>query len=261
MARLRVRLDDVNDQRFSEARRTLSDPGVNKIFVSEYLRKVAEIDTGVVAQSAHIIPNSIDVDRYRFVQKSKELSTKILLIRSFSRANYGNDIALNAIRILSQRPGFDSLQFTIRGFGDLFSELTQDVRRFPNVDVEEKYCTPDDMVALHREHGVFLCPSRFDTQGVTMGEAMSSGLVCVTNRVAGIPEYIDEKSGVIVPPNDPIAFADAISWLQNNPSVTPHISREAGRRVRAQCGFTSTIAREIELSRREQREPALGVLN
>lgn len=261
MARLRIRLDDVNAQRFSAAKIALADSDIKKVFVSKYLRKIAEIDTEVVAQNAYIIPNSIDVDRFKFVKKTGEQATKILLIRSFSRANYGNDIALNAIRILSQRPGFEKLHFTIRGFGELFGELTQGVRQFSNVDVEEKYCTPDEMAALHRQHGVFLCPSRFDTQGVTMGEAMSSGLVCITNRVAGIPEYIDEKSGVVVPPNDPRAFADAISWLQSNPSVMPRISQEAGRRVRRQCGFPETIAREIELSRQGHREFALDELN
>jgi glycosyltransferase involved in cell wall biosynthesis len=35
-------------------------------------------------------------------------------------------------------------------------------------------------------------PSRTDTQGVSRDEAMSSGLVPVTNAVAAIPEFVDD---------------------------------------------------------------------
>lgn len=249
MASLRLRLDDVNQKRLSQARLSFEEPLIKKVFVSNYLRSVAEADTGAPALNSHVIPNIIDGDRFRFLEKSEAQSRDFLLIRSFDRRNYANDIAIDAIRILSNRDCFHDMRFTIRGFGLLFGQLTESIRHFPNVDVQEGHCSPDEMAELHEAHGVFLCPSRFDTQGVTMGEAMSSGLVCITNRVSGIPEFIDDRCGILVPPDNPRAYADAISWLSKNPSAMPMLSRNAGRRVREQCGFQQTIAREIELCR------------
>lgn len=82
-----------------------------------------------------------------------------------------------------------------------------------------------------------------------MGEAMASGLVCITNRVAAIPEFIDERSGILVQPDDPKAYAEAIWRLATQPDRLPALSTEAARRVRAQCRHDQTIKREIELIR------------
>jgi glycosyltransferase involved in cell wall biosynthesis len=80
-----------------------------------------------------------------------------------------------------------------------------------------------------------------------MGEAMSSGMVVVTNDVAAIPEFIDDSCGVLVPADDPVTFCNAIINLVKNSNVVPTLSNEAGRRVRSQCGFPNTIQKEIDL--------------
>lgn len=249
LAVLRDRLDRINEMRFAAARTCFANPKISKVFVSKFLRDIAERDCGARAVNAHIIPNFIDGDTYRPENKSPEDAKRILLVRFFGSRNYGNDIAIQAIRLLRDRPGFDDLHFTIRGFGRYFEPLAQRLAGLPNVDLVEQYSTIEDMAALHRTHGVFLCPSRHDTQGVTMGEAMASGLACITNRVAAIPEFIDDQSGVLVPPDDPKAFADAIWQLTSQPERVLDLSTAAAKRVRSQCGREQTIDREINLIR------------
>lgn len=249
MAAQKPNLDSMNQWRMKAGRACFADQQISKVFVSNYLKTIAGRDVGIAPENAAIIPNLIDGERFSFQQKSEKDAHRLLLIRSFAKRNYANDIAIDAIRILSDRPGFQDLQFTIRGFGAEFATLTRDLAGLSNVTIEEKYSTPDEMAALHRDHGVFLCPSRFDTQGVTMGEAMASGLVCLTNAVAGIPEFIDETSGILVPDDSPRAFADAIWRIKEDPTLVPPLSAAAGKRVRAQCGFDKTIAKEIDLIR------------
>lgn len=79
-----------------------------------------------------------------------------------------------------------------------------------------------------------------------MGEAMSSGLVCVTNPVAGIPEFFDESCGYLAKPECVRSFADAISRAISDGEIFSKKSRAAGARVRKQCGFAQTIERELE---------------
>ena len=59
----------------------------------------------------------------------------------------------------------------------------------------------------------YLCvmPSRYESFGLVILEAMQYGLPTVGTNVGGIPEVIDNgKTGVLVPPDDPDALSNAI---------------------------------------------------
>ena len=52
---------------------------------------------------------------------------------------------------------------------------------------------------MHKKNGIFMVPTRLDSQGVSRDEAMSSGLVPITNNVAAIPEFVDDTCGMLAP--------------------------------------------------------------
>lgn len=239
----------LNASRFEAARRLFSDGEAAVVFVSEFQLGLAHFDVGAEPRLSHVIPNHIDTDLYRARVRRPDEATKLLLMRGFTVRNYGNDIALRALEHLALRPGFDALEITIRGFGPLFAPETAALSRYPNVHVDERYSSPVEMAAHHFDHGVYLCPTRFDTQGVMLGEAMASGMVAITNPVAAIPEFTDDASSLLPRGDDPLAFAEAIAWIVANPEQMGPISQAAADRVRRQCGYEATIGREIELIR------------
>jgi len=61
-----------------------------------------------------------------------------------------------------------------------------------------------------READVLVVASRVETFGAVVAEALVTGLPVVATRVGGIPELVDERSGRLVPPDDPLALADAL---------------------------------------------------
>ena len=64
---------------------------------------------------------------------------------------------------------------------------------------------------------------------VVLMEAMASGLPVVASRISGIPELVeDEVSGLLVPPRDIPALADALEQLARNPGKRQQLGR-AGR--------------------------------
>ena len=247
LATLKPRLNEITQWRTEANKISFAEPALKKVFVSNYLKDIAERDNNTQIENGQIIPNFIDGDVFGYREKSADQMKRFLLIRAFERRNYGNDIAIEAIKIASKWDGFEDLHFTIRGFGAEFATLTADLKGLSNVVLEEQYSTLKEMATLHKDHGVFLCPSRFDTQGVTMGEAMASGLVCITNPVTGIPEYIDESCGVLAAPDDPMAYAKAIWHAKENPQLMLELSKAASERVRVQCGQEQTVDREIAL--------------
>lgn len=242
--------DAQNRDRFRAATPVFEDPVITKVFVSETQRRYSEFDVGTDATTVEIIPNHIATDTYRARERGPEEAKKILLLRGFAQRNYANDVALRALEICSRRDGFSELDITVRGYGKHFRSEVSEVRRYDNVTVEEAFSSPAQMAALHDANGVFLCPTRYDTQGVMLGEAMSSGMVTITNPVAAIPDFTDESCSLLPRGNDPWAFADALWHLMENPHLMPELSRNAAERVRRQCGRDATIAAELDLVKR-----------
>lgn len=97
---------------------------------------------------------------------------------------------------------------------------------------------------------MFLVPSRMDTQGVSRGEAMASGLVPVTTDVAAIPEFVDENSGVVVPAEGPAALASALQKLADDPQLFQSLSSGASERVYLQFSLEATILSELDVINR-----------
>jgi glycosyltransferase involved in cell wall biosynthesis len=59
---------------------------------------------------------------------------------------------------------------------------------------------------------VFVMPSRFEPAGIVFFEAASAGTPCIGTATAGLP-YNLGPSGLIVPPGDVVALADALSKM------------------------------------------------
>ncbi|ENM2829006.1 FkbM family methyltransferase [Campylobacter coli] len=218
------------------------------VFVSEYFKNESLGDLKVTLESSRytIIHNPIDTSMFNYLPKSPNDRKKILSIRPFSSRTYANDLSIKAILELSKRDFFDELDFFIAGDGVLFDELTNELKSFKNVTLHKGFLTQKEISNLHKQYGIFLIPTRMDSQGVSRDEAMSSGLVPITNSIAAIPEFVDSECGILVEPENAKALADAIEFLYKNPDEFMRLSRNAANRVRMQCDKDLIVAKELE---------------
>lgn len=60
---------------------------------------------------------------------------------------------------------------------------------------------------------VFVLPSYNEGLGLVLFEAMACGTPCVASAVGGVPEVLDERTGVLVPPGDAAELASAVAGL------------------------------------------------
>lgn len=216
------------------------------VFVSQWIKNAAESDLDVSISRSYVIPNGIDTTQFKYQEKTEEDRLKILLIRSFIARNYSNDLSVEAIIELSKKSFFKELHFTIYGEGYLFKPLINKVKHFTNVVVHNRFVENSIIPSIHRNHGIFLCPSRLDTQGVSMCEAMASGLVPITSPVGGIPEYAtDQVSSFHVRTGKLIA--EKIEYLYENPDVFLGMSKNARLEIVNKCNLSTTVDREVEL--------------
>lgn len=224
-------------------------PNLRVVFVSRYLAGQALCDLGIELPrgQVHVIPNFVDGELFRYEPKDPGQRKRILSIRPFASHVYANDLTVEAIRLLSGESFFEELEFTIVGDGPLFDQTVEPLRAYPNVRLEKRFLSQAEIAALHREHGVFLVPSRMDSQGVSRDEAMASGLVPVTSRVAAIPEFVDDHCAFMADPEDAAGLAEGIAKLWADPGLFQRMSAAAAAHVRGISGKESTIGKELVL--------------
>lgn len=226
-------------------------PNLHFVFVSAHFAEEVMEDVGVRLPAAQysIIHNFIDTELFAYAPKPAAQRKKVLSIRPFASRKYANDLSVQAILALRDKPWFADVQFLIVGDGELFEQTVAPLQGLANVEVERRFLTQQEIAALHRQYGIFLCPTRMDSQGVSRDEAMSSGLVPVTSAVAAIPEFVDAQCGVLAGAEDWQGLAAGIAALVEDPARFQAMSAAAARRVRAQSGFDRTIRAEVELVR------------
>ena len=160
---------------------------------------------------------------------------------------YANDLTVKAILELSKSKHFKDMEITIVGDGRLFDETLQPLEKFSNVTINRGFLSHKEISSLHKQFGVFITPTRMDSQGVSRDEAMSSGLVPITTDITAIPEFVDSESGILTPPEDYKAMSKGILELYNNPDKFIQMSRNAAKRVRKQTDSKLIIDAELKL--------------
>lgn len=219
------------------------------IFVSDWWRRAVTDDMGVTfpPRRTHVIHNVIDPDVFSYQPKPPEQRFNLLWVRSTAQLNYGHDIAIDVIQRLSQTSHWEKAKVTIIGDGQHFGDFFSALAGFANVTIRQGFVMQEELARLHRAHGIFLVPSRLDTQGVSRDEAMSSGLVVATNLVTAIPEFVDAETGIVAEAERADQLAEGILRVWEDPELFTRLSRAGAERVQAQCGPHATVEREMSL--------------
>lgn len=84
-----------------------------------------------------------------------------------------------------------------------------------------------------RNFHIFVLPSIFEAFGIVLLEAISQKVPVIGTKVGGISEIIEDgKTGLLVPPRDSLALAQAIERLINNQELRLFLGEEGYRKYR-----------------------------
>ena len=124
-------------------------------------------------------------------------------------------------------------RLVLAGDGPLRRELEEDVRRRPDIaDAVLFLGSVGDVPAVLAGADVFALASEREGVPLSILEAMAAGRPVVATAVGGVPDVVvDGSTGLLVPPADPRALADALVRLGRSVDVRTAMGQEARRRV------------------------------
>jgi glycosyltransferase involved in cell wall biosynthesis len=209
------------------------------------------IAAGVPAAHVHYLPNPVDLTVFRPASAEDRAAT---------RARLGVDaaavVAMFAGRLSREKGLIELIEAWCAGMpaGSLLIVAGAEMPGHPwNVAAEARARaagapTPvrfvggqsqPDLAAWLRIADVHVQPSHFEAFGTSAIEAMASGLPVVASDIGGLPDFVKpDVNGVLVPPRDAPALADALRALL----------ADAPRRARLARGAVET-AQAFEIGR------------
>jgi glycosyltransferase involved in cell wall biosynthesis len=228
-------------------KRSNDGANIRFVFVSEWMRKTTETDCFIKVKKHSIIPNPINDTLFNPQEKPVELRKNLLMIRPFDSKKYGTDIVTKAMQKLRAKTFFKDLHFTIYGNGSTQSEMFRLFGKDDNVIIKDGFLTQREIRELHKQNGIFISVTRQDAQGVSMCEAMSSGLVVITSNNTAIPEFVQDKISGMVTDNDPETVANVIEELYRTPEKFREVSGNASASIIKKAGIEAVIKLELQL--------------
>jgi len=141
------------------------------------------------------------------------------------------------------------------------TDLVNDLRRTrTGVVWIEGMLDRQEVIQLLSHATAFVCPSLYEPLGIVNLEAMACGSAVVASRVGGIPEVVaDGETGLLVPPDDPMALADALNALARDPVRADAMGVAGRRRAISEFDWANIALKTAELYRRTARPAAVPV--
>lgn len=179
-----------------------------------------------------VIPNPLDLSSYEFKLRSRP-EPKLVWLRSLHEI-YNPLLAVKVVSSLAEE--FPDIKLTMIG-PDKRDGSLQAIRELIDAcglcdRVVLQGAIPKDNVPSCINNGdIFLNTTQVDNTPVSILEAMASGLCIVSTRVGGIPYLLQhERDGLLVPPDDPEAMANAVRTILKTDGLAERLSRN-GRRI------------------------------
>lgn len=193
---------------------------------------------GVPESRLRLIPSAVDPQRLVAQRSRAEVRTElgadpgevVLLALCGLVRRKGLDVLLRALRQL----GDDGLRpaVWIAGDGPEGSALVSQARELGLHEQVSFLGRRADVGDLLAGCDVFVLPSRREGLGVAALEAMAAGRPVVASRVGGLQDsVVDERTGLLVPPEDAESLAGALARLLRDESLRARLGGAGPGRV------------------------------
>jgi len=225
--------------------------------VSEYNRRMIVAECGGrFGEKVHIVRAGVDTSRFDVApagdRPPADGPLRIVCVGTLHEVK-GQRHLVEACRLLAQRGIAVRCRFV--GEGEDREALTAQIAEagLDRQVVLMGAATGPEVAAQMRDAHVLVAPS-VPTRGgkregipVVLMEAMSSGLPVVASDLSGIPELVaDGEAGLLTPPGDAVAIADALERLHADPLLRERLGEAGRRRIEDEFDVRRSVERLLE---------------
>lgn len=189
-------------------------------FLKDYANKTVTVTPGV--------------DLNRFKPKESDSKNKILFVGGLNRAEKykGLEYLLSAVSRI--RKNIRDVKLTVVGDGDYiknYKRLCKNLGIMQNVEFKG-ILIGRKLVEQYQKSNVSVQPSLSESFGIVLLEAMACKKPVIGSDIEGIPYIIENgKNGLIVPPKDIDALAEAIIKILKHPELAQKMGEEGYKKV------------------------------
>ena len=197
-----------------------------------------------IAPRLSVVPNGVDPERFEHAPGFAHPRPYVLAVARLSREK-GVDVLLEAVARVDV--GVDLL---VAGDGPERAALEHQ-RAARGLQGRVHFLgavEPEVVAALHRGALLLACPSRWEGLPLVCLEAMAAGRAVVATGVDGTPDAVEDGgTGLLVPPDDPQALADALAALLRDPDRRQRFGARGHARVRAEFTWDTVARRYLDI--------------
>jgi len=206
------------------------------------------------AASFSVVPNGVDLDRFDLPVAVCALRREfgipggapLLGVVARLEPEKGHRYVIEAMPAILR--GAPETWLVIVGEGSLNGELRAQAAALPASAADRIVFTGrrEDVAAITGDVDVAVLPSLREAQGISILEAMARRKPVVASAVGGIPEVLTNGlDGLLVPPADPRALAEACIRLACSPELRTRMG-EAGRAAVEARFSLDAMVRQVE---------------
>lgn len=193
------------------------------ITTSAYCRQAIRQHYAVPLERIHLVPEGIDLAQWRQSLARLDVPRDPLTVLCVARQYPRKRIADLLRAFVQVRERLPAARLVIIGDGPEHRRLRALVAALGLADaVQLLGGLPDDaaVMAWYKRSAIFCLPSIQEGFGIVLLEAMAGGLPIVSTTAAAIPEVVPQRqAGILVPPANPAALADALIELLEQPEL------------------------------------------
>lgn len=242
--------------------------GKRVIVPSQVIARHMIEDFGVRPEKIVLIPRGVNLPQFPFHPKKYDGPTpkvfRILNLGRFSPIK-GHLEFLRSVHRVRQK-GLPLEVWLVGSEGEGKTTYTRQIERtIQQLGMEKSVKilgTRRDVAELLREADLLVLSSLVpESFGRVLIEAGAVGTACVATRVGGALEIIEEgKDGLLVPPRDEAAMAEAIFRLLQNRSEAKEMARRLREKVEREFSLDQMAEKTLEVYRQTKNEKRILVI-
>lgn len=201
---------------------------------------------------AILLPPGVDVTTFSPAPDPQRRDSTVLYVGRIDRSSWwkGLDVLFQSMALLrSEVPG---VRLNMVGAGDAVPLLQSLARQ---LGIDDIVCwngvlRGDALVEEYRRAGVVVLPSTTECEsfGMVLIEAMACGRPVVGSNVGGIPFVIRPKiEGLLVPPGEPKALADACRSILLDPELAENLGTQGRRSAEERWAWSKRLVPIIDV--------------